>query len=72
MISIQKVEMSKAVQVHNTAGIKHDILQLYFDNEGRSGGGQFRNILDTENQNCVIVEFENADGKLKGSTANFR
>lgn len=64
MISVQKVARSKAIQVHNMNKIKSGTLELYFENERHSGGGQCRTIMTNENQDSIILEFENPFGRF--------
>lgn len=64
MISIQKVETSKAIQIHNVENVRRETLDLYFENKRHSGGGLFTVVEEACNGSYVILEFETPNGKL--------
>ena len=62
LLSIQKVKIPNAVQVNNVQQISKDMLTLFFENPGRSGGGAVKNLMKDETDSCAVVEFEDQKG----------
>ncbi len=61
MMSIKEMSLPTAVQVHGIRGLNTSHLQLYFD-RSENGGDSIVDFRETENDDCVIVEYQSSEG----------
>ena len=61
MLSVQKLPLSKSVQIHNIGKLSQENIELYFESE-RNGGGAISDAQCDLEKGHAIVEFEKIDG----------
>ena len=64
MMSIQEMSLPTAVQVHGIRGLNPSHLQLYFESP-ENGGEALIDFRETENEDCVIVQYQSSDGMYR-------
>jgi len=62
MISVHHVLLPTSIQVFNVGSIAKDMLQLYFENSRRSGGGEIKHFTMNERHGYAIIEFHEPHG----------
>ena len=62
MLSVQKLSLSKMVQVHGIGKLTEENIELYFESP-RYGGGPIKNCKCFPDKGYAIVEFEEVDSK---------
>ena len=70
-MSVQKVQKSTKIQVHNIGDVDEMMLQLYFESK-RSGGGDVADIQVFPQDDYAIIEFSECASKshMKRQTAD--
>ncbi len=61
MMTIQEMTLPTAVQVHGIHGLNTGHLNLYFESPD-NGGDDLVSLRETENDDCVIVEYQSSEG----------
>ena len=64
MISVERVPVTKCVQVHNVDSDFVDTLQSYLENTRRSGGGEVVEVFEIkEEEKYALVEMRETTGE---------
>jgi hypothetical protein len=61
MISVQRLQLSKMVQIHGIGNLNKENIELYFEHP-RSGGGSVLRCECLADKNCAILEFQDVTG----------
>ena len=72
MLSVQKVQKSTKIQVHNIGNVDETMLLLYFESKRRSGGGEVADIQVFPQDDYAIIAFSECASKslMKRQTAD--
>jgi len=57
MISVQRLNLSTSVQVHNVSSLDEDALQMYFESRRSGGSGELKSWTFDSQKGYAIVEF---------------
>ena len=63
MLSLHRVPLSRAIQVHNIGDVTEDTMMLYFENE-RSGGGHVTSMRFCRDDDYAVLEMQEHSRKL--------
>lgn len=61
MISVQRLQLSKMIQIHGIGNLSKEIIELHFEHPMSGGGSVLRCECLPEN-NCAILEFQDVKG----------
>jgi hypothetical protein len=63
MLSVQRLPLSKMIQIHNIGKISKENIELYFEHPKSGGGPVLRCECPVSNyKDCAILEFEDVQG----------
>ena len=63
MLSLSRVTLSRAIQVHNIGDVTGGMMMLYFENK-RSGGGHVTSVRFSRDDDCAVLELQEHSSKL--------
>jgi len=64
LVGVERTSRSASIIVFPVSGISQDILEAYFENKKRSGGGDIKRVDLHETQDYAIIEFSDYTGML--------
>ena len=62
MISVCHIVVPTSIQVFNIGSVSQDSIQLYFEHERSSGGGDIKQFTMNERHGYAIIEFLDQQG----------
>lgn len=63
LVAVQQVEKFTSVQVHGIKGMNPQYLQLYFESNRFSGGGEIKPIQEYGESDWAVIQFEQPESK---------
>ena len=64
MISIGRIPQTSSIKVHPVGErMPQELLEFYFENSKRSGGGEFKAIKKDPSKDYALITFADASGK---------
>ena len=63
LVSVQLVSRFDSIQVHGIRNLSIETLELYFENNRRSGGGEIKAIKEHREQDCALIQFKDFKSK---------
>ena len=62
LLTIERVEIPRAIQVTIPQTLKKNTLKYYFNNEKRSGGKNVTNVTLYKDDGCAVIGFQDPKG----------